>query len=121
MEDFEEMQHREAQRQELLEEFKRLVWEQIFDCDIAGGRLNETAFYWGLMAGATQYPYPHSTMVKSANNIFYESALNLFRDKVVPKIEVFTPVRAEREFLVVKFLEFVHEWYYAPVHREILP
>ncbi len=121
MEDFERMQYREHQRQKLLEELKPLVWGQMSEDDIVNERFNENCFYWGLIASATGYAHTlRLEFEEQVGNIFYSSALNLFKNSVAPKIESFTPVREERQLIAVEFLTFVIEEMSRPIHAEIL-
>jgi hypothetical protein len=121
VEDFERMQYRENQRQELLEELKRLVWNQINEENIVDERFNENCFYWGLITSATGYVHDlRLEFEQEIGNVFYSSALNLFKNSVVLKIEAFTPVHEERRLIATEFLKYAIEEMSRPIHQEIL-
>lgn len=119
MEDFERMQYREYQRQQLLEELKSMVWNQIGEEGIRDERMNENTFYWGLITSTTGYIHNMTPEFEDqVGNVFYSSALNLVRTQVILKIEAFTPVREERQIVAVEFLKFAVDQMSQPIHRE---
>jgi len=121
MEDFERIQFREYQRQKLLEELKQLLWNHISEENISGERFNENCLYWGLISSATEYiHFLRVEFEKQIGNYYYSSALKLFKDSIIPKIEVFTPVSQERHLMAAEFLKYVIEEMSKPVYQEIL-
>lgn len=120
MEDFEKIQYREHQRQEFLDGLKKMVRNQIFNEEIEG-EANEFVFYWGLIAGLTRYVHDFLLGVSAGkDDLFVMSALNFLYTSVLPKIEAFTPVSAERNFLAAELLKYSVEELFRPVHQEIL-
>lgn len=118
MEDFEKIQHREFQRQQLLEELKRVVWNQLNEEGIIDERANENSFWWGLITSATAYI--HGPCPQKITDVFFISSVDLFRHEIVGSVHKFTPVEAERNFIMAEMMKYAVEEMNRPIYRRNL-
>lgn len=118
MEDFERIQHREHQRQELLEKLKKLIsgeLDQQYTIDEGG---NENSFYWGFVTCIALFVF--GLPLSQSGGTFYLAGVHFFNFTINKEIEEFTPVPIERELIRIELLKYVIEQMAQPIHSKIL-
>ena len=117
MEEIETLQHREHQRQILVEELKRQIYpvEEVA-CD---GPSDMSEFWWAFVTSITAYIHAIGT-VRLDPAAPYNVATEFFKEKILPQIEAFSPVLAEKHYIATQLLKYAIETMNQPVNREIL-
>jgi len=112
-----EIQHREHQRQILFEELKRQIYRvEEAACD---GPSDMSEFWWAFVTSITAYIHAIETVRKDSTTP-YHVATELFKKKILPQIEAFSPVLAEKHYIATQLLKYAIETMNQPVNREIV-
>ena len=115
MEDFERIQHREGERQKLLEELKKVIWEseENFLARTPEGEAEKAkgAFRLFLSMSFALYllydgKFDFSRFLSPVKKRFGRFSVGFVSKKIMPKIKSFTSVEAEQFFLIGSLLEY---------------
>lgn len=118
MEDFEKIDTRDSDRQRLLEELRRLIWDELSDTSIGDEKQTENAFYCGILAAIIQCVLDISSI--QLTNVHSEAGFNFFYSTLVPRINTFTPVPEERKLIGTELLAHVTQELSRHIEQQML-